>query len=333
MDVALLFLPLVGGYIFAKTWLASSYAVARTDGHRLYFHSAFYAPFLFLCAVLLRSFLHVAFLPYREFESEVASLVMPFLKDPDKTYQVPLTFVCTYALALAWPMAALLNLIRHQDKWVNAAVRKSNDDVEILLHECLRSIQPIFLSMENRKVYVGFVVKTVEPTDKRKTISILPLVSGYRDTNTLSVNFTTDYERIYPSPDRPPELSHLDVKDFVMVLPADKVNSMHVFDLAAFSILRGVPVSSARSHPNSSSSIAGLAARKEDLMAQKPLSQTLRPKALEAMLASLKAERGNIKIRQDTKREAGVSTDDENSRIAELDAEIARVEKELKGLT
>ena len=54
MDFAvLLFLPLVGGYIFARTCNFTRYKVPREDGHRLYFRSGFWGVALFIAALAL----------------------------------------------------------------------------------------------------------------------------------------------------------------------------------------------------------------------------------------------------------------------------------------
>lgn len=52
------------------------------------------------------------------------------------------------------------------------------------------------LTLSNRKVYVGKIISMGEPTETNgidQDISIMPLMSGYRDTDTLRVKFTTDY--------------------------------------------------------------------------------------------------------------------------------------------
>lgn len=53
--------------------------------------------------------------------------------------------------------------------------------------------------MEDRKVYVGKIISLGEPSETAgmdQDISIMPLMSGYRDKDTLRVTFTTDYDRV-----------------------------------------------------------------------------------------------------------------------------------------
>lgn len=61
------------------------------------------------------------------------------------------------------------------------------------------SEQSVLIALSNRKVYVGQVVSMGEPNETEgmdQEISILPHMSGYRDKDNLTVNFTTQYHDI-----------------------------------------------------------------------------------------------------------------------------------------
>ncbi|WP_102795942.1 hypothetical protein [Bowmanella denitrificans] len=65
-----------------------------------------------------------------------------------------------------------------------------------LLFDALTSGDPVLLSLSSRKVYVGLVAGMGEPTEDEgmdQEVHIVPLMSGYRDTNTLNVHFEIDY--------------------------------------------------------------------------------------------------------------------------------------------
>lgn len=60
--------------------------------------------------------------------------------------------------------------------------------------------KPAMLSMADRKVYVGMIADMGEPTETEgpdQEIALLPMLSGYRDKDTLKVEFTTFYKRSY----------------------------------------------------------------------------------------------------------------------------------------
>ena len=57
--------------------------------------------------------------------------------------------------------------------------------------------QPLLFSLKERKVYVGIIQTMGEPTEKNSAnqeVVIFPVLSGYRDENTLEVRFTTAYD-------------------------------------------------------------------------------------------------------------------------------------------
>lgn len=67
----------------------------------------------------------------------------------------------------------------------------------LLFKLSLRKDKHIMLSMDDRKVYVGKVISLGEPSETSgmdQDISIMPLMSGYRDKDTLAVRFTTHYD-------------------------------------------------------------------------------------------------------------------------------------------
>ena len=76
----------------------------------------------------------------------------------------------------------------------------SDSPLDNLLFELsLQTDKYAMISLEDRKVYVGKVIDMGEPTEVNgidQDISIMPLMSGYRDKDTLEVKFTTSYEDV-----------------------------------------------------------------------------------------------------------------------------------------
>ncbi len=258
MDVALLFLPLIGGFIFSKVWIATKFACAREDGHRLYFRAGFYAMFLFAFALLVRLLLTSQSQTYRDIELLLGQIVMPFMKTEEHTYQVPLSLVCIYAMLLSLPLAAVLtpvaaflNRVRGKSSFLEQALDDS--PVEALLQRSVVKESPVAITMDNRKVYIGYVVATADPEKERKAIRLLPIASGYRDKDTLDLVLTTSYDPLYEeekpgegledaesaahdeAAERgPSKASYNSNEDRILILPASRVHSLNMFDFVAF---------------------------------------------------------------------------------------------------
>ncbi|RKW35024.1 MAG: hypothetical protein D8H96_18940, partial [Lautropia sp.] len=70
---------------------------------------------------------------------------------------------------------------------------------DLLFRLSLQQDKYAMLMMDDRKVYVGKIISLGEPSETAgmdQDISIMPLMSGYRDKDTLRVNFTTDYAQV-----------------------------------------------------------------------------------------------------------------------------------------
>lgn len=242
MDVALLLLiPLAAGHYFSSNWNATRYRCAREDGHRLYFRAAIAGTCLFIIAWLLRLGLGKFVSPYSLAEHQAISAIIPFLKDATRGHpeSAEIVVVALITLALALVLPRLLNRIPlfGKDRWAAKAIE--SDDFERLLHEAAREVKPLAVTMQNNKVYIGFVIHPPDPSVDRKMIALLPLVSGYRNSKGR-LRLTTFYLEIYEltadSPDEGQErtLPHLTMEDFRIVLPTDKVQSLGLFDLRAY---------------------------------------------------------------------------------------------------
>ena len=69
----------------------------------------------------------------------------------------------------------------------------------LLFKLSLEKDKHVMLTMDDRKVYVGKVISLGEPSETSgmdQDVSIMPLMSGYRDKDTLKVSFTTHYEEV-----------------------------------------------------------------------------------------------------------------------------------------
>lgn len=101
--------------------------------------------------------------------------------------------------------------------------------IEKVLRASILREKPVAITLENRKVYIGYVVAGPDPTQEIKAIQILPLASGFRDKDDLQLALTTDYAAIYTA-----ESDRLATRDFVIVLPIARVMSLSIFDMAAY---------------------------------------------------------------------------------------------------
>jgi hypothetical protein len=235
MDIALLLiLPVIGGYYFTNNWNVTHFRSAREEGHRLYFRAVLYGTVLFVIVYAVRALLITFAAPYVRFEILLEEFVAPLLKpDKDGFKLSAIAITSFYSLAVGVTFWKPLNYLFPRDHFLKKAVQ--NNDFERLIHNAVEKDSPLCVTVENQKVYVGFVVKTTDPSQDRKTLGILPVMSGYRRADGR-MQFTTFYSDVYEEIERGGKgrLAHLTPEDFEIVIPVDKIASANMFDILAY---------------------------------------------------------------------------------------------------
>lgn len=243
MDTVLLFaLPLVGGLTLCSTWNFTRWRVAREEGHRLYFRAVFGGAVLFAIIALSRALLE-HFLPaLGEFARPVKDYIGKLAKDPlaaRATAEIAIN--CFLSMLAGYPAAWFLNIFFRRAHWLRRAI--NSDSFEAFLLNASDREFPVAVTMSDGKVYVGFVVQGSDPARARKYIYLLPLMSGYRKSETHKVTFTTFYLELYghlgegaldKRKPLPAPLQDLRAEDFITVLPVESISSCRLFDAKAY---------------------------------------------------------------------------------------------------
>ena len=90
--------------------------------------------------------------------------------------------------------------------------------------------KPLLFSLKERKAYVGIIQTMGEPTEKNSAnqeIVIFPILSGYRDSNTLEVRFTTAYD--IPTESKPA---------IALCIKTEQISSISYFDFDVYESTR-----------------------------------------------------------------------------------------------
>ncbi|TRO84135.1 hypothetical protein [Trichloromonas acetexigens] len=109
-----------------------------------------------------------------------------------------------------------------------------SNDFAVIISRALKSGMPVSFSMKNEKVYVGFPVTTIDPSEQRKDFRILPFLSGYREKERRQIIFTTDYAYIYELIDGKEKQTDMAMEDFEIALPLSDVQSVNLFDFEMY---------------------------------------------------------------------------------------------------
>jgi len=246
----LLILPiLVAGYIYCTSSLYMKYKMHRYDGQLLYLLVGKFGVYFFSISSILTltifSFcrgLSVDFcsthisLDYINSLKEV--LVQSHIRDAgsaDTAVFFLHASLISFILAYVFPSIYIWMVKkRHKLKTTDQAkyavlqsVAKSGIE-SALINSIIHPGTVYMCSMSDRKVYVGTITSVSEPDEVNglaEEFSLIPVYSGYRDKDSLSVKFNTFYKDVDPNNN----------VDFTIHLKKENIISMTVFDYEVFS--------------------------------------------------------------------------------------------------
>lgn len=214
----LLILPiLVSGFVVCNTNPNYYYRLHRYEGQYLYLKSAHLGlislvVFSVIALLLYKSAPPSIYISEWEIPISIIAMVKSLLRDVYTTSEDDLTSfawivmisVGTIVYAYSWSFFALLRLHLKAGSLDKARILLMSkvlrdSPLDQLLFESYIHSRPLLLSLDSRKVYVGTINSLGEPNESEgmdQEISVIPLMSGYRDKDTLKVKFNTNYEVI-----------------------------------------------------------------------------------------------------------------------------------------
>lgn len=258
--IALLFLAVAAaGYILTNRCLQFRYRFARQNGYRLYLPTLTYGLYALVAAV---------------FASPVLNLIF---RSEDTTILVSITTIAlahgysefynrNQSLKKYWKAGqeflkasqrdklSLLNKAKAQfpppiDPWRRSKALNDawqQNDMELIVAYAAREAKPIAITLETRKVYVGVVSDTIEPSDYDSYLSILPMYSGFRDESELGFKLNHRYERVINDFLEDTEGFVESSLDYVIAIPLSRIVTLHVFNYSMYSEVSGLNVEDLR---------------------------------------------------------------------------------------
>jgi hypothetical protein len=161
-----------------------------------------------------------------------------------KSLKIAMWIVGTVVLATVF---GLLNKAwyAYGDHKFEALVKAAkNHPLETLAIEASATLAPVIFTLKSRKFYVGWVIRPPLEHGKIEHIAFIPLLSGYRDKDTLKIVVTTNYDTHYESIgllreiaglEGPPKLiSNLTFDDFRVVCPVSEIENLSFFDFQTY---------------------------------------------------------------------------------------------------
>jgi hypothetical protein len=211
MPYNLLLLPLLGGFLFIHLAHYFRFAAQRADGYRLLFQAAIAGVGLSIAGRLAELLINLTLIgaPLQHYWN----MFSPF----------PYSETSAISLLLGPFLALVVNLFIDKEKAKNVEIGTRGNFFLRLLDQAANEMRLISLTLDSRKWYVGWVAETPNLDPREQYFKLLPLISGYRDKDTLETRRTVYYEAVLKD-------TALDPNEFVLTLPLNDVKIAGFFN-------------------------------------------------------------------------------------------------------
>jgi hypothetical protein len=217
MPFNLLLFPLVGGYYILIRFEYLRYVQYRLESQRILLNSAFAGIILLVTCFMMRAIVNIFFPEFILYLSDQLPVKAPYFG------------TTSLSLIVAVVATEIANLFVDRKKAIRKSLKKSGNELELLLSASFFDAHLLQFTMDGGKVYIGWVKELPKPFTTNY-INITPAFSGYRNENKELV-FTTQYLTVYASYIADGSVSdHSELKTD-LVLKVDKINSASFFDM------------------------------------------------------------------------------------------------------
>lgn len=238
MGVVYLAIALVSGFIFTNLHIPARYRQKRSNGWDSYFHVAAWGTFFSLVSLAIC-------IPLDYFDSlgKLLTGVGLSLKEVDKLplslidFKIGSWAVATVLIALIFGLiSSFIYKVRPHLKFKASAEIAKNDHLESLVLESSSSQSTLLFSLKTRKCYVGICYGAVGHDEgESSNIAILPMLSGYRHSETLCVNFNNNYYDHYEKSGLlDGEHECLTLEHFKIIIPKEQIETASFFNLDTY---------------------------------------------------------------------------------------------------
>jgi hypothetical protein len=187
---------LISGYIFVARSKHQRLITRREDGHRYYFRCGAYGILFCGIGIILAISLDILDVPSFILGGlgwSVENLIHNTSSFTANEYtSLKVLIGSFFTIPISFVGAFLDNICRDNQKSLQRIRDRDSGALEKFLAECGTKFQTVLITLSSRKVYVGIVHEIPIECGEVEHFSILPILSGYRDKDSLTVKFTTN---------------------------------------------------------------------------------------------------------------------------------------------
>ncbi|MFV9064947.1 hypothetical protein ABQ366_04455 [Serratia fonticola] len=250
MNTLLLVVILISGYVYVIRSLSARYQFKRSTGWDAYFLVAAWGTFFVtaswaICSLLsITGFLRWGVNGVIELfgaDSNVISRIFPLtVEDSTRFRDLKFALCGLLSLVMAYTAGGLKKLwLKNSNRRIDALVKAVGENaLENMLMEASATQMPIIATLKSRKFYVGFVYCPAFEHGTFDYLELLPLLSGYRDKDKLTISITTKYNEHYEKSGILKGNSELSLSDFRVLIPKAEIENISFFDFDTYSAFK-----------------------------------------------------------------------------------------------
>lgn len=109
--------------------------------------------------------------------------------------------------------------------------------IEQLLYQCMEQGELAQVTLRSGRIYVGMIHTATLEYEKTANIVLIPMLSGYRDRQTMNFRIENNYSKWYDGHDITLDSEPRSAMDFRKVIMLNQIESLALFDPASASVL------------------------------------------------------------------------------------------------
>ena len=210
MNFGLFFIiPALGGYWILINLHRTRHQAARGQGYHVLFQAAGVGAVVFGISHLVVLLIHCLF------------------PKADTFWQSAIPYDLSDTVALGVLVSLIVpeigNRIWKEEESAVKAAEDNGDRIELLLMESIQRQEPVEVTLKSRKCYIGRALRGRSVNYSQPDVSMIPVLSGYRNKETLELVPTLNYAQMTSQ-------SGLNYEDFRIVIPKAQIVSVRLFD-------------------------------------------------------------------------------------------------------
>lgn len=250
MNTILLVVILISGYVYVNRSLSDRYQFKRSTGWDAYFFVAAWGTLFVTISWGLCSLLSITgilrwsvnfLLDLSGLSGNAMERFFPLSNEEASRFRDLKFALCgILSLLMAYVVGGLKQRwYKNSNRRIDALVKAVGDNaLENMLMEASATQKAIITTLQSRKFYVGLVYCPAFEHGTFDYLEMLPLLSGYRDKDDLTINVTTNYHEHYDKSGIVEGASDLALSDFRVVVPKAEIESVSFFDLDTYTAFK-----------------------------------------------------------------------------------------------